>query len=310
LNRPSPKNVAHSIHQRLLNMAKATGRPFNELLQYFAMERLLYRLSKSPHAKQFILKGALMLTVWRAPRARSTLDIDLLARMSNRHEDVAAVLKAICVQPLEPDGLSFDPDSVETEAIAEDADYKGVRTMIRGRLGNARVSVQVDMGFSDVVVPEALELDYPTLLDLPAPHLRGYSRESAVAEKFEAMTKLDILNSRMKDFYDIWLLARQFDFDGATLAEAVSKTFANRGTAVQAGPPALSNTFADDPGKQAQWSAFRRKGRAEDIPAELKEVIAVIADFLGPVAQALASNRKFDAVWKAPGLWSSRSATS
>jgi len=209
-------DTAASVRQRLLNIARDKDRPFNEVLQYFAMERFLYRLGKSDHGRKFILKGALMLVAWEAPLARSTKDIDLLGRMKNTIEDVVDPIKAACSLEVipDPDGLLFDVKSVVGQRIAEEADYEGVRVRFRGNLGNARITMQVDVGFGDVIVPGPDEVDYPTLLDLPAPRLLGYSRESAIAEKFEAMVKRGILNSRMKDFFDIWLLSRQFEFNG------------------------------------------------------------------------------------------------
>jgi len=246
VTRRSPKNIAASVRQRLLDKARETGRTFSELLQYFAMERFLYRLSKSPYANNFVLKGALMLTVWEAPLTRPTLDIDLLGRIDNSIETIVDVTREICRQEVEADGLAFDIATIETERIAEDADYEGIRVRFRGSLGTARVVMQLDIGFGDVVIPSPKPMNYPTLLDLPAPHLRGYSRESTIAEKFEAMVKLGTLNSRMKDFFDLWLMSCQFDFDGATLAEAISKTFSTRRTPILAEPLALTNAFAED----------------------------------------------------------------
>ncbi|MEA2079138.1 MAG: nucleotidyl transferase AbiEii/AbiGii toxin family protein, partial [Pseudomonadota bacterium] len=206
------------MRQHLLNKARESGRPFNELLQYFAMERFLYRLSKSVHADKFVLKGALMFTAWQAPVTRPTMDIDLLGITDNSVDAIIDIARDICLQQVEPDGSVFEPDSIGGERIVEDADYGGVRVRFRGTLGTARVIVQLNIGFGDVVVPKPEMADYPTILNLPMPRLKGYSRESVVAEKFEAMVKLGVLNSRVKDFFDIWLLSRQFDFDGETLA--------------------------------------------------------------------------------------------
>ena len=245
--------------------ARETRRPFSELLQYFAMERFLYRLSKSRYADNFVLKGALMLTVWKAPLTRPTIDIDLLGRIENSIEIIVEVTREICRQGVEPDGIDFDIATVEAERIAEDANYEGIRVRFRGSLDTARFIIQLDIGFGDIVIPSPEPTNYPTLLDLPAPQLRGYSRESTIAEKFEAMVKLGILNSRMKDFYDIWLILRHFNFEGPTLAEAILKTFSTRGTDVQSEPIALTNTFAEDPAKAAQWRGFIRKNRLENV---------------------------------------------
>jgi len=283
--------------------ARETGRPFSELLQYFAMERFLYRLSKSRYADNFVLKGALMLTVWQAPLTRPTMDIDLLGRIENSIETIVEVTREICRQEVESDGIAFDLASIEAERIAEDADYEGIRIRFRGSLDTARFIIQLDIGFGDIVIPSPEPTNYPTLLDLPAPQLRGYSRESTIAEKFEAMVKLGILNSRMKDFFDIWLMSRQFDFEGSILVEAISKTFSTRGTNIQAVPVALMNTFAEDTAKAAQWRGFVRKNRLVDVPQNLVEVVAAIAFFLRPIAEELAAGTAFKGTWKAPGPW-------
>jgi predicted nucleotidyltransferase component of viral defense system len=300
------KNIGASIRQRLLSKARETGRPFSELLQYFAMERFLYRLSKSRYAESFVLKGALMLTVWEAPLTRPTMDIDLLGRIENSIGTTVKLTREICRQGVEPDGIDFDIATVEAERIAEDADYEGIRVRFRGSLDTARIVIQLDIGFGDTVIPSPEPASYPTLLDLPAPHIRGYSRESTIAEKFEAMVKLGTLNSRMKDFYDIWLILRHFDFEGPILAEAISKTFSTRGTNIQSEPIALTNSFAEDTAKAAQWRGFIRKNRLVDVPQNLVEVVAAIAAFLRPIAEQLAAGRVFKATWKAPGPWQSR----
>ena len=296
------KDVAASVRQRLLDNAKATGRPFQEVLQYFAMERFLYRLTESPHGEKFVLKGALMFTVWGAPASRPTRDIDFLARTENTPEAVVPIVQAVCAQVVEPDGLVFAADSVEGKAIKEDADYAGVRVTFLATLQNARVRMQLDLGYGDVVVPSPQFADYPTILDFPAPRLRAYSRETVVAEKFEAMVKLGQLNSRMKDFYDLWLLARQFDFDGPTLAEAIERTFANRKSEMPETVLALTPAFADT-AKQTQWSAFLKRSRLDNAPDELLAVVQILADFLGPVAAARRQSQRLSSTWKAPGRW-------
>jgi len=246
----SPRNIPSSVRQRLLNRAKSDQRPFNELLQYYAMERFLYRLSQSAYADRFVLKGALMLRVWRSPELRPTMDIDMLGRMSNEEADIVDQIRDILTADVEADGLAFDPDSIQAERITEDADYEGLRIRFPGTLGSARVNMQIDIGFGDVVYPGPEESDLPTMLNSPAPRLLCYSRESSISEKFEAMVKLGMLNSRMKDFYDIWLLSRQFDFDGAKLTEAIRLTFERRGTKLPFEVEAFSAPFIE--AKQAQ----------------------------------------------------------
>ena len=304
MTKRSPKNIAASIRERLLIKARETNRPFGELLQYFAMERFLYRLSKSRFADNFVLKGALMLTVWEAPVTRPTMDIDLLGRIENSTETITKVIKEICIQEVNPDGIVYDTDKVEAERIAEDADYEGIRIRFRGSLDAARFVIQLDIGFGDVIVPSPESMNYPTILDLPAPQLRGYSRESTIAEKFEAMVKLGILNSRMKDFFDIWLMSHEFDFDGNILAEAITKTFSTRGTKIPAEPLALTDAFAKDATKANQWRGFVRKNRLSEIPKDLPEVTASIGALLKPISESLATGKVFKSTWKAPGPWS------
>jgi len=238
-----PKNISASIRQRLLNRARNDKRPFNELLQYYAMERFLYRLSQSKHVDCFILKGALMLRVWRSPEIRPTLDIDMLGQTSNDEASIIAQIKNIIAVDIEPDGLVFNPDSIRVERITEEADYEGIRVRFTGILNTAHVHMQVDIGFGDIVHPKPMKEELPTLLDSPAPKLLCYSRESAIAEKFEAMLKLDKLNSRMKDFYDIWLLSRQFDFEGDTLTESIRLTLGHRGTPIPKTITAFTKAF-------------------------------------------------------------------
>ena len=299
----TPKNVAASIHQRLLNEARRAGRPFNELLQYFAMERFLYRLSVSPHAGKFLLKGAMMLRVWGVPLSRPTKDIDLLGRTANEPEQIAGVMREVCVQPVEPDGLQFNPTSVTGQPIAEDAEYEGVRVTFRGSLGNARITIQIDVGFGDVIRPGPMAIELPTVLDFPAPRLRGYARETSIAEKFHAMVKRAQLNGRMKDFYDIWVLSRQFDFSGAVLADAIQATFSNRRTPIPADPVAFDPVFGHNADKAKQWRAFVRKLPPGSAPADFADVTAYVTMFLRPVAIAIQSGAAAPAVWKAPGPW-------
>lgn len=297
-----PGNVSASVRQRLLNRARSDGRLFDEILQYFAMERFLYRLSQSAHAEQFVLKGALMLRVWRASEFRPTMDIDLLGRASNEEAEILAQVRDVLRADVEADGLAFDPDSIRTERVTEDADYGGIRVRFSGALDSARIHMQIDIGFGDVVYPGPEVSDLPVMLDLPAPRLLCYSRESSIAEKFEAMVKLGILNSRMKDFYDIWLLSRRFDFIGTELARAIRLTFERRETELPIEIEAFRQSFVD--AKQTQWTAFRNRIQQPHVPASFAEVATSLEQFLLPVASALSSGKPFPANWAAPGPWS------
>jgi len=298
-----PKNVAASVHQRLLNLARESGTAFNALLQRFAMERILYRLSRSPHAENFVLKGALMFVAWDAPLDRSTLDIDLLGHVTGDPDLLAGIVKDICTVAVEADGLAFDPSSVRAERITEDASYEGVRVTFQGSLGNARIHMQIDVGFGDTVVPRATEIEYPTLLGMSAPKLLGYSVESTVAEKFEAMVKLGALNSRMKDFYDIHFVSSRFSLGGEVLADAIKSTFRNRGTELPAELTSLKESLTGDPDKQTQWSGFLRRNRLDDAPKDFRTVVARVCDFLEPVCEATSAGERFRRTWKTAGHW-------
>jgi hypothetical protein len=298
------KNLEASVQARLQNHARATKRPFQELLQYYAMERFLYRLSKTPHHAHFVLKGALMLYVWDAPLARATKDLDFLGRLDNSLENLERVIREVCAADVEPDGMAFDPATVKTERIKEDADYEGVRVRFVGLLGKARVAMQIDVGFGDVVTPGAETITYPALLDFPAPELAGYPRETVVAEKFQAMIYLRTLNSRMKDFYDVWLLASQYAFDGALLAKAIVATFANRETAIDVAPIAFTPDFTEQATTRAQWTAFRnRLPSTEACPEKLVDVVTFLSEFLLPIARAQTNDETFDRHWSPSGPW-------
>lgn len=301
------KNLAASVQARLQNHARARKRPFQELLQYYAMERFLYRLSKTPHRARFVLKGALMLHVWDAPLARATKDLDFLGRLDNSLENLGRVIREVCAADVDPDGMVFDAATVKTERIKEDADYEGVRVRFVALLGRARVAMQIDVGFGDVVTPGAETIKYPALLDFPAPELSGYPRETVVAEKFQAMVYLRTLNSRMKDFYDVWLLASQYAFGGALLAKAIAATFAHRDTAIDVAPIAFTPDFTEQASTLAQWTAFRNKLPNTECPAKLSDIVTFLAKFLLPTAHALASGESFDRRWSPGGPWTTGS---
>lgn len=299
----SISNLAASVQARLQNHARASKRPFQELLQYYAMERFLYRLSMTHHRARFVLKGALMLHVWDAPLARATKDLDFLGRLDSSLENLERVIREVCTADVEPDGVVFDPVTVKTERIKQDADYEGVRVRFVGLLGKARVAMQIDVGFGDVVTPGAQDITYPVLLDFPAPALSGYPRETVVAKQFQAMVYLRTLNSRMKDFYDVWLLARQFAFDGSVLAKAISATFKHRGTAIDVGPIAFTPDFTEQASTLAQWTAFRNKLPNAECPETLADVVPVLSELLLPIARACERGEAFEQRWSPGGPW-------
>lgn len=297
-----PVNLSASVHQRLLNKAKESSRPFNEVLQYFAMERFIYRLSKSNDGGRYILKGALLLPIWSAPLSRPTKDIDLLGTIDNSIEVIQDSMKKACDHEVAPDGMIYDSESITASRITEDAYYEGVRVRIKGRLGNAEVSLQIDIGFGDVIVPSPVKISYPVILDFPAPKLNGYTMESVIAEKFETMIKLGDINSRMKDFYDIWLLSRQFPFEGRRLSSAIRSTFNKRSTDITNSPPVLKALFATSE-KEIQWKSFMNKSGIIDAPGSLATVIQEIATFLEPICKAIAEKHEFNMKWKPAGPW-------
>jgi predicted nucleotidyltransferase component of viral defense system len=301
MSRKIPKNVAASIRNRLLEKARKENRRFDELLQYYAMERFLYRLMKSAYKNTFILKGALMLRVWQAPIARPTIDIDLLGVISNEVANIVEQILEICTTAVEKDGLVFDPNSVKGKRIIEEAEYEGVNIQFYGRLDTAKIKMRIDIGFGDVVFPNAQKMDLPTVLDFPSPRLSCYSMESTIAEKLEAMIRHGELNSRMKDFYDVWLLGRQFDFDGGKLSEAIRRTVENRGTVLPKQMTAFTEKFIKD--GASLWNAFRERLHIEEAPCDFSDIIHFDTAFLQPVIDAVRSGSSLSIKWVAPGPW-------
>lgn len=294
------KNIAASVRQKLLNKSREEKRPFQELLQYYGMERFLYRLSQSPHNTCFTLKGALMLWALQGPTSRPTRDIDMLGQTRNDPEAILAQVRDVIGTEVVDDGLRFDPDTLKAEAITEDADYQGVRVTFTGFLDNARIPMQLDIGFGDPVFPFPAWRQFPALLDFPTDRIQCYTPESSIAEKFQAMVKLGELNSRMKDFYDIWLLSRQYDFTLTNLSGAVTRTFERRHTDIPETNP-FSAAFVDS--KQPQWQAFRKRLGQPHVPEAFAEVVAAVTDFLSPVMAGHDTDTP-EHIWHPPGPWS------
>jgi len=299
-----PKNLAHSVRDRLLKLANARGEQFNFVLVRYALERLLYRLSKSAHGSEFILKGAMLFTIWSKHPHRATKDLDLLGSGTPDLGRLAQVFRDICSTPVEDDGVVFAPRSVEARRIKEDAAYEGVRITLQGKLGSARLAVQVDVGFGDSVVPMPKAIEFPTLLPFPGPVIRAYAKETVVAEKLHAMVDLGMANSRMKDFFDVWFLSRQFEFEGHSLIAAIRGTFERRHTPIPEGlPMALTDTFARDPTKMAQWSAFLARSQVISTALSLPEVVSIIALFLAPAFEAITHRASSIGSWNPGGPW-------
>jgi len=308
VSKDRPKNMAASVKARLTDLGRKQGEDFQLVLTRYAIERLLYRLARSPHAGEFVLKGAMLFRLWADSPHRPTRDLDLLGRGDPSVERLAAVFRDVCGAAVEDDGLAFDPATVTAGRIKEDQEYEGVRVGCVANLGQARIDLQVDVGFGDAVTPAPVTVRYPGLLDLPTPELAAYPRETVVAEKFQAMVMLGIANSRMKDFFDVWVLARGFGFAGSVLADAIRATFARRKTPVPTAPPlALTTEFGTDKGKMTQWAAFLKKGKLDVGGATLVEVCDFLAGFLLPPAQAVADGTAFKHEWPAGGAWKAES---
>lgn len=287
-----PKNLAASIRQRLLNVAKKRGDEFDLILARYALERLLYRMSVSPHGERFLLKGALLFSVWGIDDHRPTRDADLHGSGNNDPAALVPVFQEICAIACE-DGIAFDAASVAAEPIAEEKVYAGVRVTLRAELAGARIAVQADVGFGDAVTPDPVPVDYPVLLDAPAPKLRAYPVETVVAEKFHAMTVLGMGNSRMKDFHDLRVIAEKFKLENDVLGRAIAATFGRRGTPLpDSAPVALMAGFAADTAKQTQWAAFLRRNRLDEKKHSLPECQAVISRLLLPALEIARKRRQ------------------
>ncbi len=277
---------AESIRARLLNLAKSSGQDFNLMLNHYAVERWLYRLSVSDQRERFCLKGAMLFHLWFDAPHRPTRDADFLGFGAIDADALTTAIKSISMLEID-DGMVFDPGSVTVEAIREEARYGGLRAMVKGRLGNAKCQLQLDVGYGDAVTPGAQDVDFPTLLeDVPIPRLKVYPRETAVAEKLEAIALLGINNSRMKDFYDLRALVKEGAIDRGVLAQAIAATFARRATEIPEGLPlGLTAAFAENPEKQQQWLAFLRKNGLGNAP--LAEVVDELgAYFAAPLKSA------------------------
>lgn len=301
---PRRGNMAASVRQRLLDLARERSENFEYLLTRYGLERFLYRLARSPYRDRFILKGAMLFLLWGMDEHRPTRDADFLGFSENGENDLASIFREVCRLEVEEDGLRFDADSVQAQVIREAMEYGGIRVTLRAVLDRARISIQLDVGFGDVVTPQAEEADYPTLLALPSPRLRTYPKETVIAEKFQAMVHLGMANSRMKDFYDIWVLAQTFPFDGTVLKTAIERTFDRRRTAVPAAAPlALTAEFFADPDKEAQWRGFLRRNGLPERETSFNNVVGSIGSFVLPLCAAIRAGQVFNLHWSAGGPW-------
>ena len=296
--RKTIRDVPASVRQRLLNLAREQRVRFEGMLQRYSVERFLYRLSASDEVDRFTLKGAALLRMWTGQELRPTRDIDFLARGARDEAAIRTALRDVCGVPCREDGVVFDPATISITSIRLDQPNGGLRVRIRGGLGRVRLAVPVDIGFGDVITLGRREEDYPTLLDLPAPRLWTYPRETMIAEKFHAMASLGDRNSRVKDLWDVACLARRFAFDGDTLRTAIAETFRHCGTSLEGGrPTALLAGYYDDheaPARGQRWREMRRQiGTDVDGPDRLVEAGEELRRFLRPVCDSLIEESPF-----------------
>ena len=304
VNNREPRNLVASVRQRLLNLARSRKEDFQLVLIRFGIERLLYRLQRSKQGHRFILKGAMLFEIWGGGSHRPTRDVDLLGQGEISAARLTRLFQEVCQSPVEDDGLTFRAETVIAEPIKEDQEYEGIRVRFQARLGNVRIPLQVDIGFDDVVTPAPLEVDYPCLLDFPVARLYIYPRETMVAEKYHAIATLGMTNSRMKDFHDLCVLAKEFEYSGGVLCRAIRATFARRKTELpQQLPMALTPEFSDDRTKSTQWNAFLRKNGLTAPVASLGNVTDLLKRFLLPPTESLRRGEEWEMVWRFPDGW-------
>lgn len=281
------KNIAASVRQRLLNIAREQEEDFNLILTRYGLERMLYRLSQSEWQDQFLLKGAMLFTFWHDEPHRPTRDADFLGFVDPDIDKITAIFQSLCSITVDDDGLKFDPETVTAVEIRENNAYEGIRVHLSGELSGAKIILQIDIGFGDVVTPDPEEIEYPTLLDQEMPKLKAYPVYTVIAEKFEAMIKLGMINTRMKDFYDLWILLQKFELEDALLKKAIKATFDRRKTAIPKEMPLVfSEEFYEDTTKKKQWSAFLNKNGIKN-EKNLKEVISRLEEYLMPIVDSI-----------------------
>jgi predicted nucleotidyltransferase component of viral defense system len=303
MSQAHPKNLAASVHQRIINLARAQKSEANLIFTRYGLERFLYRLSRSPHADSFVLKGAMLFFVWTGTASRPTRDLDLLASLSPDTEEIRRVFQNICDTAVEDDALEFQTDAMEIENTQGLRRFGGFRVIPPALLGKVRLQIQVDLGFGDTVTPAPKHITSPTLLGQPAPQLAAYHMETVIAEKTEAIVKLGLTNTRTKDYFDLLVLSRKFAFTGPDLVASLAATFGTRETPIPAEiPPGLTDGFATDAISRTRWHSFlRRNGLADD--PDWPEAVAAVRAFVLPPLQAVGQARAFMQEWPVGGPW-------
>lgn len=298
------KNKAASVRAKLMNIARAENIDFDALLLRYFQERFLYRLAISEFSDHFVLKGGLLLICLKIPVSRPTKDIDFLAeQVKNDPAEIDRIFRRIAEIPCD-DGVRFIPSSITSERIKEGADYEGIRLKIDATLDQARKRLRMDVGFGDIIVPKANLMEFPTLLEEKSPKLKAYSIESIISEKFEAMVKLAMANSRMKDFYDIYTISLSHNFQGSRLKKAIESTFQRRKTPLPDNPIVFRPEFHKDKGRQRQWTAFLRKSRLSGVDKEFGQIMERLAEFLVPIISSIKNSSRMDKSWDSTaGCW-------
>ena len=280
----SSSGMAQSVHQKLLNLRDKTGEQFNHLLMRYGMERLLYRLAASGHGQQFVLKGALLFALWQDVPGRPTRDIDLLGLGEISHGSLRQVFVDACKADVVEDGLRFDPDSITTDDIRDDQEYHGIRVRLAAFLGSARLAIQVDVGFGDAITPAPTVIEYPAILDFPPACIRAYHPATVVAEKFNAMIVLGMMNSRLKDFYDVHVILNHMNIDDRELAGAIESAFERRKTPLpEKTPLVFTDDFINDGAKETQWRAFLKRSLLVDCDLTFSQVVNDLRQELWPI---------------------------
>lgn len=296
-------NVAASVAARLLKVSRASNIDYHRTLQRYVAERFLFRLGESELRNRFVLKGAMLFVLWSGDTARPTKDLDLAGYLT---DDPAAVVKAIreIIGILVPaDGLDFDLSTMLVLPIRDVDEYHGYRVNMTVMLDRARIAFQIDIGFGDVIVPAPMDVTYPALLGENPPHVRAYPREAVVAEKLHAMVKHGVVNSRYKDFYDVDALSREFEFDGATLSEAIRTTFGRRKSAdFSSWPAALTASYYDDADREIHWKRFLTRSKLDALRS-FSAVGESVVEFLAPPVRAISADERFAMNWPAGGPW-------
>jgi predicted nucleotidyltransferase component of viral defense system len=301
------KNVAESVRARLLNLSKERGDEFHLTLADYAIERFLYRLGQSPLRDRFVLKGAVLFRVWMGQSHRPTKDLDLLGRGSSELSEVADAIREVCLIEAS-DGVVFDLDGMKAERIREGAEYEGVRIRFRAELAAAQIPLQIDIGFGDAITPMPSLTSVPSVLGMDPPQVLAYPRETVVAEKLHTMVVLDISNTRMKDFYDLWFLSRSWPFQLSALTDAIRATFEHRGTPLPAGTPfALTPEFHSDAQKSLQWSAFVKRLRLDSSTPALDEIAEAISRFVEAPLAGARSQTAVEKTWSGSSGWATPS---